>query len=349
MRRSLAWAWLVVVVAALLYNGWAFGVQNRLPETDVLALLPTDERNPVVSRAVAQVADAAQQVLVVLVGSRDWNGARSAGLAYGSVIKAHPEWFDASVPAALDRPDAIAAWWARRNALLAPDDRRALNTRSPEAWARAAMQDLLSPLGTGRVGAWQDDPFGLFRNWLQARARETPVRPIDGVLRVDDGEMHYVMLPVRVRFPAFSFAAQKAVIPLLEEAGGAARRAAPEAKLLAAGLILPAAAAARQADHEMSTIGWGSLLGIVLLTWLALRSLRPIALVLLSLVVGTAGAVAITAAVYPRVHLITLVFGASLIGVAADYGLSYLCNLQRHQRDGWTVMRESLPGLTLGS
>jgi predicted exporter len=123
---------------------------------------------------------------------------------------------------------------------------------------------------------------------------------------------------------------------------------APDFRGLAAGVILPAAAAARQADREMSTIGWGSLIGIVLLVWLALRSPRPIGLVLLSLGVGTIGALSVTALVYPKVHVITLVFGASLVGTAADYGLNFLCARVGEERDPWIVMRELLPGLSFG-
>lgn len=347
-RRLLARVWLVVVVAALLHNGWIWIVQRRAPETDLLALLPVDERDPTVGRAVDKVADAAQQYLIVLVGSTDWAAARAAAAEYTRALAMHHEWFDPVDQHALNESDAMAPWWSRRAALLTAEDRQTLLHATPESWASAAMQNLTSPLGTGRVGAWQDDPFGTFRDWLQARAAETPVRPVDGVLRVDDDSMHYAVLPIRLRGQAFSFLAQRAVVPLLTEARTAAERSSPTVRVLAAGVILPAAAAAEQADHEMSTIGWGSLIGIVLLTWLALRSLRPIGLVLLSLGVGTIGALSVTAMIYPRVNLITLVFGASLIGTAADYGLSYLCAHVGGERDRWIVMHKLLPGLLLG-
>ncbi len=347
-RRVLARAWMVIVCAALLHNGWMWVIQRRTPETDLLALLPMDERDPTVARAVASVADAAQQYLVVLAGSTDWHRARTAADAYTHTLALHPEWFGPTEQGTLNEEAAMAPWWAHRAALLTADDRRQLQSASPENWANAAMQNLTSPLGTGRIGAWQDDPFGTFRDWLQTRAAETPVRPVDGLLRVDDDSVHYAVLPIRLRGHAFSFFAQQAVVPILHEAEAAARHAVPDVLLLSAGVIIPAAAAARQADHEMSTIGWGSLLGIVLLIWLALRSLRPIGLVLLSLAVGTIGALSVTGLLFPKVHLITLVFGASLVGTAADYGLNYLCARVGENRDPWTMMRALLPGLAFG-
>lgn len=348
VQRGLARAWMVIVLAAVLHNGWMWIIQRRTPETDLLALLPMDERDPTVARAVASVADAAQQYLVVLAGSTDWAHARAAADAYTRTLALYPKWFGPTEQGALNEEAAMASWWSHRAALLTAEDRRLLHSSSAESWAGAAMQNLTSPLGTGRLGAWQDDPFGTFRDWLQARVAVTPVRPVDGMLRADDDSMHYAVLPIRLRGRAFSFFAQQAVVPILAEGEAAARRAAPDVRLLTAGIIIPAAAAARQADHEMSTIGWGSLLGIVLLIWMALRSARPIGLVLLSLCVGTVGALSVTGLLFPKVHLITLVFGASLVGTAADYGLNYLCTRVGDNRDPWTVVRTLLPGLAFG-
>ncbi|MBC8087908.1 MAG: hypothetical protein H7Z40_11640, partial [Phycisphaerae bacterium] len=64
-----AWVWLVVVLAALLYNGKVWFVDHRPLETDFLALLPADESDPVVRDAFNRVANAAEQNVLILVGS----------------------------------------------------------------------------------------------------------------------------------------------------------------------------------------------------------------------------------------------------------------------------------------
>jgi predicted exporter len=52
--------------------------------------------------------------------------------------------------------------------------------------------------------------------------------------------------------------------------------------------------------------------------------------------------------VFERVHLITLVFGASLVGVAEDYGIHYFVTRQADgRRTPADVMRRLLPGMTL--
>jgi predicted exporter len=161
---------------------------------------------------------------------------------------------------------------------------------------------------------WQDDPFGLFGRWVQARAQETPVRPREGRQLVGDGQRQYVVMPFTLRVPAFSMAAQQAVMPLLENARQAAYKAVPQVEVVAAGVILYAAAAGAQASRELSTIGFGSLLGIIVLMWVTFHSLKPIALVMLSIGIGCLGALSICWLLFERIHLLTLVFGASLIG-----------------------------------
>ena len=346
-HRRLAWSWVALVVVALTYNIKIWFVDHRGLETDFLALLPASADDPIVGRAFERVAEAAQQDVVVLVGSRDWGQAQTAARAYSAVIARRPGLLVPASLTALASDSAMAPWWNNRRSLLTDDDRALLRSGTNDTWVPRAMRDLVSPIGTGRVGAWQDDPFGTFRRWLQVRATDSPVRPVNGVLRVDDGDMRYVALPMRLTSEAFALTTQRAVAPLFVEARDAALRIAPEVRVLAAGMVFPAAAAAAQANVEFNTIGWGSILGIVLVTWITFRSLRPIGMVLLSLAVGTLAAIAVTAWWYPQLHLLTLVFGASLIGVAEDYGMHYLCVRDRQRRGRLAVVRDSLPGLSL--
>ncbi|MGV3708129.1 MAG: MMPL family transporter [Gemmatimonas sp.] len=349
MRTHRSWAlvWLVLVVAAVVYNVKVWLVDHRALETDFLALLPTEEHDPVARTAFERVAQSTEQNVLILVGSRDWSEARKAGDAYASVLATHPDWFTPASLAALQSDSALAPWWHNRSSLATNDDQQLLVTRTPDAWVQQAVGELLSPMGSGRIGAWKDDPFGFFQRWLQQRAADTPVRPIDGVLRVDDDSLHYVVIPMGLRSQAFAIQSQREVIPLLDSARAAATGAGGNITIKSAGMIFPAAAAAAQANRELSTIGWGSILGIVLITWVTFRSLRPIALILLSLGVGTIGAIAVTAFFYKSVHLLTLVFGASLIGVAEDYGTHYLCVSDRHERGPVAVMRDLLPSLSM--
>src|SRR5690606_31369397 len=127
-----------------------------------------------------------------------------------------------------------------------------------------------------------------------------------------------------------------------------ARAAVPEARVMLAGVPLHAEAAAVQAGREIRTIGWGSLTAVLLLVWLTFRAPRPIVLVGLSLLVGCATALSVTAWVFHEVHLMTLVFGACLVGVAQDYGFHYFASRQGHSEVApRSLMSKLLPALLL--
>jgi predicted exporter len=114
-------------------------------------------------------------------------------------------------------------------------------------------------------------------------------------------------------------------------------------------VVLHAAAESTRARRDMSIIGIGSLIGIILLMWLAFRSLKPIACVLLSLCIGCLGALSICWLFFGKLHLLTLVFGATLIGVAQDYGIYFLCQrfVTDAPPDSWRLLRRLLPPLVL--
>ena len=119
------------------------------------------------------------------------------------------------------------------------------------------------------------------------------MRPRDGRLFVGDGQRQYVVMPFTLRVPAFSMAAQQAVIPLLDKARQAARKAVPQVEVVATGVILYAAAAGAQASRKCLPSAFGSILGIMVLMWVTFHSLKPIALIMLSIGVGCLGALSV--------------------------------------------------------
>lgn len=349
-RIWLAIFWALMVSLVVGHVTWLWTSKRFAPETDILAMLPAEERDPVLQQAIVHVADAAQQRFIVLIGAEDWKQAQLAADAYRGVLASREDQFrlDEQLAARAEQ-GWIDQLWPYRGALLTGTQRDALKNQSASYWVDTAQRQLYSPFGMIKVGTWQDDPFGLFAGWAQARAQQTSVRPSDGRLRVDAGKISYVVMPVELRGQAFSLATQQAVMPVLQQAREAADRAAPGVQQISAGIVLHAAAAGQQASREMSTIGLGSLAGILLMMWLTFRSAKPIGLVVLSVGVGCLGGLSVCWLLFDRLHLITLVFGASLIGVAQDYGIHYLCSRlgDEQRRDSSQLLQEILPGMIL--
>lgn len=350
-RVLFVWGWALVVCLLLVHNAYLWLNKRLVLETDILALLPVQERDPALQQAFTHMVDSAQQRLIVLVGGDDWSQARRAADAYYAVLAPHPDLLQ------LDdhftdqkQQDWLALFQQHRLILLTPHDEAALRSQPKQYWINIALRNLYSPFAGLKLGAWRDDPFSLFAEWVRARAHETPVRPRDGRLFVSGGQKQYVVMPFSLRVPAFSMAAQQAVIPLLDQAERAAYKTVSQVEVVAAGAILYAAAAGEQASLELSIIGIGSILGIIVLMWVTFHSLKPIAFIMLSIGIGCLGALSACWLLFERFHLLTLVFGASLIGGAQDYGTYFLCNRiapDTHALDSWQLLRRLFPALAL--
>ena len=351
MKRSRVFAalWALIVCLLLGHNAYLWLVKRIVPDTDILALLPVQERDPVLQQSFSHMVDAAQQRVVVLAGAADWGDAVRAADAYSAVLAGHKDLFEATPIDEQTQSDWLSLFQQHRLTLLTAQQQQQLRDMPSSFWLQAALSKLYSPFGGPKLGSWQEDPFGLFTAWVQERAQETPVRPRDGHLFVADASKQYVLLPLTLKVPALSMTAQETVLPLLRQAAAAARQAAPRVELIHAGVILHAANASAQASGEVSTIGIGSLLGIILLMWFAFHSFKPITLILLSIGIGCLGALSVCVLLFDRIHLLTLVFGASLIGVAQDYGIYFLSNRLSadQQLDSPALLKRLLPGLSL--
>jgi predicted exporter len=350
LRKVLPLLWAVVVGIILAHNGYLWLGKRMVPDTDILALLPVQQRDPTLQQAFTRMVDAAQQRLIVLLGAPEWSDAIRAADAFGSVLAPHSALVQLSeVTSDRSESDWLTPFQAHRLILLTSEQEATLRSESTQVWIDSALQTLYSPFVGPKLGAWRDDPFGLFGAWLQERARETPVRPRDGRLFVGGGGRQYVVLPMTLGFPAFSITGQQALVALLEQAQQATVKTVPQVEIVRAGVVLYAAADAARARREIAIIGIGSTIGIVTLVWIAFRSVKPIVWVMLSVFVGCLGASSICWLLFERIHLLTLVFGASLIGVAEDYGIYFVCRRYAAEAtlDSWRLLRRLLPPLML--
>lgn len=346
--RLAALVWLLVMLAVAAHQ-WRFWQQNRV-DTDVLALLPLNEQAPDVAQATQQLSEQLSRQVVVLLGTSQWADSRQAAQVFRAQLAAQQQAPLHEEPLAqqTSMQSALDFYQPWRQALLTPQQRERLQHTPREALVQQALQDLYQPGMQARLTDWVSDPLGLWTQWWAARAAQSQARPRDGELWVAAQDQQWVLLQYGLSGSAFRLSGEPVLQEALQAALDQVRQQWPDARMLVAGVPLHAEAAATQAHGEINTIGWGSLAGVLLLTWLAFRSVRPVALVGLSLLVGTAVALSVTAWFFDQVHLLTLVFGASLVGVAEDYGIHYFAARQGEpHRTPHALMHALQPALWL--
>lgn len=346
--RLRAWIWLACA-ALLLAATVARFVPEPPIETDLLALLPPTERNPLAEQAATRLGRLTGERAVFLVGlpggktngadARAAAGLLATHLDNGQVFKKVVTRIPTPDPSAL-----LDLYTPYRGGLIAPELRA--ETFSSDTLSARLDARLASPFGGGALPL-AADPFGLFDAWLQSLPyQQFRLTVEDGWLTLHEGgnsagkggEMTWVLVSGELARSAFDPTVQQGLQASLPVAEAEMQRRWPGIQVLRAGAVFHATAARASAEREMHVIGVGSLLGIILLLLLVYRSPGPLALGLLSVGVGVCVAVLTTTWVFGRLHLMTLVFGASLIGEAIDYAIQYF-SARLGAGSGWDARR----------
>jgi predicted exporter len=300
-------------------------------ETNVLALLPAGERDAELDQASRRFAEDLGRRTLFLVGAAEFARAREVGQELATDLRKADVFrrvrFDVR-----GGSDAIDIFTSHRHGLLSDRHREWLDAGDGRKLYDDALRAAYSLTGLARPLPLADDPLNLLGDFVLGQLSGFGgTRLQDGVLAVSDETRSYVLVVAESTEAPFSVAAQERLMPAIEDALGKAR-AHPEVTVLTSGLILHAAAATRRAQQEISSVGSLSMAGVLLLVWLTFRSLRP--LLLSASALGTGALCAITACHYAfgSVHLITLVFGTGLIGVAVDYSTHFLADQFRSPR-----------------
>ena len=332
-----------VVVWVLLAAGFVLLAHSRWPpetwlKTDFNALLPTDSSNlwQVRANAVATAAFDQQLVLLMTGDNADqldqFRQLVNERLVGGGYVEGNVE-------------DSEALRWRLlaerlfpyRWGLLSSADREGLQ-RAPAAHLEQFRRLLYSPLGSARTSSLQSDPAGTFRNYLE---EATPRG--DTVVDAQATEL----LVYRVRQQKREYGVSGDLYDIYLSLKAEAVRLG--VRLSATGAPLYSAYGVRSAKQEISTIGLASMFLLIVLLVAVLRSPSAIALTLLCVASGLLGGLMLTVMLLQQIHILTLVFGATIIGIAADYAFHYLAHTDAAGEERYSTLERIFTGLSTGA
>ncbi len=246
----------------------------------------------------------------------------------------------------VDVPALRAQLLAGRLAMLPMADREQLIS-APTAYAQRRARELSDPFSSSGLVSVDQDWLGLTRRAEQALRPGGAVQYDmgSGTLQAEHGDRRWVLVRAETRADAFDTDAPQDLSARIDAARQALR--ADGAELLVAGGPLYAAAGRAQAMAESTWIGSIALAGIVLVLLLALRRVRAL-LAFVPVAVGLLTGAVACVAVFGSIHVLTLVIGASLIGVAVDFPMHWLGkSYGMPDWRAWPALRRVLPGLSI--
>ncbi|HEY7866939.1 MAG TPA: MMPL family transporter [Psychromonas sp.] len=317
-------------------------------QTDVLALLPENQQDPVAQQAFGQIAANLSNKVVFLFASDDKAQLVDGVKAFSEKLL-QTELF-AQFSAQLSEQDQQS--WGKLyfpyRAQLLNEAQRAVLKNSPQSQVTKVLQQVYTPFSGVTGSELKDDPFLLFRDFISGQGAASNFTLEQGYLATSYQGKHYIILHAELLESPYNMDLQSKIKNLTTLEKEIKTRFGLQ--ILHTGTLFYAAYGTQSAVNEISTIGIGSLAGIILLILLVYRSVLPLALALLSISCGLLVAFVVTVAVFGKVHLFSLVFGASLIGVSIDYAFHYLTE-RLVSKDNWQpdlALKHIFNAITLG-
>ncbi|MEJ2127503.1 MAG: hypothetical protein P8X81_01515 [Woeseiaceae bacterium] len=341
--------WAALLLAAIAVAAVQVSSSDAWVRSNIFELLPASDYDPLHEQA-SRVVDAELGTrLIFFVGHPDRDIAKQSAETLGAALDELDLLGSVTIRVDESQFAAIGAFYYPYRSRLLSDSQLEQIDNDPDGVEAAAVAKLYSPFGS--TGDLATDPFFLFADSLQAMLpAERSLSLDDGYLWAEKGGRNYIFIMANLLAPSLSIAEQEVLATRINGALDELQTAHPELDVLKTGFSFYAHEATQSAKGEISTIGVGSLIGLILLVISAFRSLRPLSLIVVSILAGCVIALGVTLSIFGFVHLFTLVFGASLIGVSVDYSFHYIAD-DAFGDDAWTAetgISNIFPGITLG-
>jgi predicted exporter len=320
-----------LVLALLTFGAMAAFVASELRLTTGIANLLSESHEQALARVSARLMDSPlTRTMVLAIRADDAHRSIAVIDRMSAALRDHPEVETLRTGPEASLADAVhALYFPRRFEFLSSRPETELPERFSDAGlardAAALRRALWRPEGQLVKAFAGEDPYRAFASLV---ARFDAARGADLAVReghfvdADDGTAIAFLTTRHSAFDGHHQAPFEAdLLAAFEEVRA---EVAPEARLSRSAVHRFAVDAERRAVRDMETISGASTALVVLLFLVLFRSLRILAVSLLPLVGGLLVATTVGIAVFGEIHVMTLVFGATLIGICIDYPIHFV-------------------------
>ncbi|MCL1147453.1 MMPL family transporter [Shewanella marinintestina] len=334
--------WLALILASIA-TGFSLWQSGARVQSDILAMLPKVSESPITQRAMDQVEQQlANRVYLGLISNNEQSAINAAKLTIQTLKQLDskdPAFINIS-SADMAQADALNQYYFNhRFQLLTLSQQQLLQQGQWQQLTQAALEKLYNAFSYANSELLSRDPLLLYPDSLLALAPSQQLTVKQGVLIAtiapsNNQPLRYAAIVMaKGSDSAFNPNAQQQQLSALTLAFNTTKSQFKEIEIIKAGALFHAIAATDNAKKEVSSIGLLSLVGVISLVWLAFRSLMPLTIAVVTVSTSLLFAVVSTALIFGELHLLTLVFGTSLIGISIDYCFHYYCERLTHPSD----------------
>ena len=320
-------------------------------DSDLYSILPDSDEIKNVSAAEKTLSARTVRNITVLVGHENFEVARGAAVALDSAFKDDASFEETRLFVNEKSMDETRDFFFNhRYTLQGREIREILANGDFETLKNRALQKIYGSFSMANLNRLDEDPFLLgdaaFENFVQHSPMSLSRFSIrDSVFYAVDSGVTYVMWNARLSKNVPSMASDGHAISHLNRVLDSLKQAKPGLVVAKSGVPFHSY---ESSDRAMSEIAWISGVSVVLILLLLLyvfRSPLPIVATLSTIAIAVFTALTFTWYLFGNIHVFTLVFGTSIIGVSIDYAVHFFV----HWKTGVRNVRSSIiKGLLLG-
>ena len=320
-------------------------------DSDLYSILPDSNEIKNVSAAEKVLSARTMRNITVLVGHENFDVARSAAVALDSVFKIDTSFEETRLFVNEKTMDETREFFFNhRYTLQGRTVREILAKGDFETLKKRALQKIYGSFSMANLNHLDEDPFLLgdaaFENFVQNSPMSMSRFSIrDSVLYAVDSGVTYVVWNARLSENVPSMASEGHVIARLNHVLDSLKKAQSDLVVAKSGVPFHSFESSDRAKSEIAWISGVSIVLILLLLLYVFRSSVPIVATLLTIAIAIFTALAFTWYVFGNVHVFTLVFGTSIIGVSIDYAVHFFVNWKAGVQN---VRSSIIKGLLLG-
>ena len=282
-------------------------------DTDLADISPANQHRPEVRAAIDALQESISQRIILLISGTDEDTVYAAEEALRSSL-AGINTIEVQPASEVLAESVLNGLKPYRFSLLTQSQQQILAQQPASAIADQAQKSLYGLSGQVRAIPFAEDPLGWHSETLLSLLQQTS----------EEQSSDRFSLPVvmTIRQGAMNIRTQRELSTQLD---AVIHQTTDEFEVAIdrSGVFFFAADAARSSKQDVSFISTGSTIGVVLLLLLVFRNVRALILPVISIGLGIGFALVVTHWWFGKVHILTIVFGASLIGIVIDYSLHY--------------------------
>ena len=340
--KALALLFTALTLAFLVWATSNFTFITGRIDSNIFSLLPKSERNPLSEKFISRVAKGGESSLVILIGSNSIE----KSVDVEKELRSSMATLNLKSPEIKEDPlKLISILNSHKTGLITSEDMSLLKSQSENDWYEKSLS--LAYSMNSLAIPWKDDPFGLLNNWLLKIGKGSKVRPYGDSLMAQQGDKSFIVMPLELGSNSLSMEDQNVIANSINSSIKTVQSKFPDVAILRSGVLFIAAATAQKTQEDISIIGLISTISALALIALIFRSFYAIAAVFLTVSIAFLYAVLVCLLIFPKLYLLTLAFGISLIGMSVDYCLYWMTASTDDNKTVWERRRYLMPGMTL--